>query len=241
MIKFFRIIRKNLLKEGKTARYFKYAFGEIVLVVIGILIALQINNWNEYRKERTVEKDVLKDILTSLEQNHNVIHESLVMLDDFDRSSDIVLEALNQKIPYSDTLAKHFLSATRTGGLLFPLSSAGYESLKNEGFNIIRSDSLKDQIMDLFEVSIKTVQARAQWTMDTGITAENYFATVFIHEPGEVMVPLNYDQLSMDSQIYFWLNNIKDTKRAFLKKSIIEFLNKSERLAQHIKRELNHD
>jgi hypothetical protein len=50
MIKFFRNIRQNLLKEGKTANYLKYAIGEIVLVVIGILIALSINNWNEHRK-----------------------------------------------------------------------------------------------------------------------------------------------------------------------------------------------
>ena len=50
MIKFFRHIRKSLLNEGKTSKYFKYAIGEIVLVVIGILIALQINNWNESRK-----------------------------------------------------------------------------------------------------------------------------------------------------------------------------------------------
>ena len=47
MIKFFRKIRQNLLSEGKSRKYFKYAIGEIVLVVIGILIALQINNWNE--------------------------------------------------------------------------------------------------------------------------------------------------------------------------------------------------
>ena len=49
MIKFFRHIRKNLLMENKTSKYFKYAIGEIVLVVIGILIALQINNWNDRR------------------------------------------------------------------------------------------------------------------------------------------------------------------------------------------------
>ena len=47
MIKFFRTIRKNLISEGKTVNYLKYAIGEIVLVIIGILIALQINNWNE--------------------------------------------------------------------------------------------------------------------------------------------------------------------------------------------------
>ena len=51
MIKFFRKIRQQLLIENKTGKYFKYAIGEIVLVVIGILIALQINNWNEARKQ----------------------------------------------------------------------------------------------------------------------------------------------------------------------------------------------
>jgi len=52
MIKFFRKIRQNLLIENKTGKYFKYVIGEIILVVIGILIALQINNWNENRKHK---------------------------------------------------------------------------------------------------------------------------------------------------------------------------------------------
>ena len=56
MIKFFRKIRQNLLSQGKTGKYFKYAIGEIILVVIGILIALQINNWNEYQKDRKSEQ-----------------------------------------------------------------------------------------------------------------------------------------------------------------------------------------
>ena len=73
MIKFFRKIRQNLLMEnlsaeqaGKTSKYFKYAIGEIVLVVIGILIALQINNWNEGRKENKKEKATLLRFLNDL-------------------------------------------------------------------------------------------------------------------------------------------------------------------------------
>lgn len=50
MIKFFRHIRRNLMEQNKTGKYLKYAIGEIVLVMIGILFALQINNWNEARK-----------------------------------------------------------------------------------------------------------------------------------------------------------------------------------------------
>jgi len=67
MIKFFRNIRKTLMTEGKTSKYLKYAIGEIVLVVIGILIALQINNWNEYRKLKKVELDLLYDLKDVLE------------------------------------------------------------------------------------------------------------------------------------------------------------------------------
>src|SRR5210317_1752205 len=62
MIKFFRKIRQNLLSEGKTGKYLKYAIGEIVLVVFGILIALQINNWNELQKESVLEKEYLINI-----------------------------------------------------------------------------------------------------------------------------------------------------------------------------------
>ena len=57
MIKFFRHIRKSLLEENKMGKYFKYAIGEIILVVIGILIALQINNWNEGIKDRIKNSD----------------------------------------------------------------------------------------------------------------------------------------------------------------------------------------
>ena len=62
MIKLLRNIRQNLLNEGKTSKYFKYAIGEIILVVIGILIALSINTWNEERKEKAIVVNVLKNI-----------------------------------------------------------------------------------------------------------------------------------------------------------------------------------
>jgi Family of unknown function (DUF6090) len=62
MIKFFRQIRQNLIMENKTSKYLKYAIGEIVLVVIGILIALQINNWNERRKTENTLVAILKEV-----------------------------------------------------------------------------------------------------------------------------------------------------------------------------------
>ena len=66
MIKLFRNIRKNLLAEGKTSKYLKYAIGEIILVVIGILIALQVNNWNENRKTQQRQTIFLNNIKQDL-------------------------------------------------------------------------------------------------------------------------------------------------------------------------------
>ena len=69
MIKFFRNIRKNLLTEGKTTKYFKYAVGEIILVVIGILIALQINNWNENKRYKKEIRTKIQAVLLDMRQN----------------------------------------------------------------------------------------------------------------------------------------------------------------------------
>lgn len=69
MIKFFRKIRKNLISQGKTANYLKYAIGEIVLVVIGILIALQINTWNENRKLNVTTIEYVENLKSDIVQD----------------------------------------------------------------------------------------------------------------------------------------------------------------------------
>ena len=79
MIKFFRRIRQQLLAEGKTAKYFKYAIGEILLVMIGILLALQVNNWNEERKERLQEQVLLRQLQTEFKSNLDQLEEKIAI------------------------------------------------------------------------------------------------------------------------------------------------------------------
>jgi len=69
MIKFFNKIRQKMLTQNKFSNYLLYGFGEILLVVIGILIALQINNWNENNKNRSAEKEYQKELLKDFEIN----------------------------------------------------------------------------------------------------------------------------------------------------------------------------
>ena len=89
MIKFFRQIRQNLLMEnppaksaGKTSRYLKYALGEIILVVIGILIALQVNNLNDQRKTNNQKKLLVASVITDLKMDTTMLGLSLKMLEE---------------------------------------------------------------------------------------------------------------------------------------------------------------
>ncbi|MEZ4951436.1 MAG: DUF6090 family protein [Saprospiraceae bacterium] len=95
MIKFLRKFREKFLFQGDIVKYLKYAVGEIFLVVIGILIALQINNWNEQRKDRTKEHILLQQLhedyqanLIQLEEKmatrEKIVISALALLEDFD-------------------------------------------------------------------------------------------------------------------------------------------------------------
>lgn len=68
-MKLFRRIRENLLSEGKMINYLKYALGEIILVMIGILLALQVNNWNQERKNKSLKEFYQKNIITDLNKD----------------------------------------------------------------------------------------------------------------------------------------------------------------------------
>ena len=117
MIKFFRHIRQSLIMENKTGtssdrvspkalaeaqasakagKYFKYAIGEIILVVIGILIALQINNWNENRKTKTIEQSLLSDLKVEVEANVAALE---IVMESHQKSFDAASEI--QKIVYN--------------------------------------------------------------------------------------------------------------------------------------------
>ncbi|TVZ59704.1 hypothetical protein NA63_2240 [Flavobacteriaceae bacterium MAR_2010_105] len=80
MIKFFRKIRQNLLSENKFSKYLFYALGEIILVVVGILIALSINNWKEEKQLNKLEKSTLNALIAEFETNRISLRNYLDIL-----------------------------------------------------------------------------------------------------------------------------------------------------------------
>ena len=150
MIKFFRHIRKSLLMENKTGKYFKYAIGEIVLVVIGILIALSINNWNENRKLQIEELLLLADIKSNLET-------TLISLkkDVNETKNDIVLYGkietyIEKDLAYSIELNSAFGNLTFWSSPF--ITSTAYNTLQGKGLDIIKNEDLKNNIVNLYEV-----------------------------------------------------------------------------------------
>lgn len=107
MIKFFRSIRFKLMSQNQTSRYLKYAIGEIFLVVIGILIALQINNWNEDRKARQQEIKLVSQLLEDA-KNDSIFYQSRLRLFYGQMSTyQLLLEYCEGRIKSNDTILKN--------------------------------------------------------------------------------------------------------------------------------------
>ena len=104
MIKFLRKIRQNMIRENKVSKYLLYAVGEIVLVVIGILIALQINNWNEKRKDIDLEQKFLTNLVENLEHNCRQLESRISSISLYRKTGALIIFNIENKLSYHDSL-----------------------------------------------------------------------------------------------------------------------------------------
>lgn len=141
------------MEKNKTAKYLKYAIGEILLVVVGILIALSINNWNEDRKRRNLEIEILKEIKTSLENDLGDVHFNLNNELEKLSSQNVVIDWIESDLIYNDTLSTHFANLTYV--TFFNDNPGAYQTLKQIGLRTINNDSLRKQISKLYEMEYK--------------------------------------------------------------------------------------
>lgn len=191
MIKFFRNIRQQLLKENKLTKYLLYAIGEIVLVVIGILIALNINNWNEYKKDRVLEKKVLENLVENLENNKNLLERRIRHINGAMYSGEVVLKVFEEGKTYPDSLKFYIHHAVRQTGHI-SLSKIGYDFFKEAGFGIIENDTLSRQITMLFEEDFVHFHRSLEWEERGQVEKERFMDHHFvIRKGGRDGTPLN--------------------------------------------------
>jgi len=141
MIKFFRKIRYNLMEQNKTGKYLKYALGEILLVMIGILLALQVNNWNEERKKSLKENYYLNSIKSSIKLSQKELNRVIDDAELISSSADtlFIMIAMNK----TEQLKGRFLDS-----LLFSAGDYSLISLNDGGIQEILNTGSLDLIKD---------------------------------------------------------------------------------------------
>ena len=152
MIKFFTVIRKKLLAESKFARYLVYAFGEIILVVIGILIALAINNNQQYRKDRTIELQTLRKFAHDLKED-SLRMETLILKEkgisaDIDSLYTLLMTEDNRNI------LEVFQKSQSIGTSSFFYANTGTydESVATGTMQTIQDDSLRSELFTYYRL-----------------------------------------------------------------------------------------
>ena len=200
MINFFRKIRKKLADDNKPLKYMRYAIGEIVLVVIGILIALQINNWNESRKINTREKNLLIELSTNLLTNVNNLKSDIDSQENSARIIHILLDHLDHQKAYIDSLDSYFDKADYAPDVV--LASSAFETLKSTGFEIIKTDSLRKEILYLFEVTYPTLMQETRRIEDQvwSTASVPMYQKHFRREIKGKAIPIDYDALLQDKE-----------------------------------------
>lgn len=149
MIKFFRKIRHKFLLESRFNKYLLYAIGEIILVVIGILIALQINNWNTESQQRNLEVKILKEIQSNLSFDLIEIREDISVMDSVNMASIEVVEYLKNHDEPSEKF-NYNVAKVKVAPHFNP-NKSGYELLTSKGVELVVNDSLRIAISDLYE------------------------------------------------------------------------------------------
>ena len=182
MIKFFRKIRQKLLSENKISKYLLYAVGEIVLVVIGILIALQINNSNEARKLRNQELHYLENLKTDLNLNIAELDEYMAIRNSRIESANKVLEHFEGK-PLTDLNDFAFHTTNIYIWQKFSQHDNTFQELVNSGnLALISNDSIKNGLLNLQALYKKLKNEEAHFRYD---------AEVLLYEPSYGVLDLN--------------------------------------------------
>ena len=203
-----------MIKENKASKYLLYAIGEIVLVVIGILIALQVNTWNEYRKDRVSEKELYQTLLESLESDLEDVRDKIIIIDRAILAQELFITKSVDEVSTtytSEELSDLIWSVAYTSYSFFPNYSLYNKISNNKQIDLIQAKATQMEIMELYEQHYKeyndldlNLEEKAQFSL-----IPNYFGNIahMYIEKQEMNMELfreNYNTLTKECrEIYF--------------------------------------
>ena len=156
MIKFFRNIRQHMIKENKMSKYLIYAIGEILLVVIGILIAFQVNNWKQDQENRAIEKEILSNIKDALFTDlQNTIKYNIEESNRRIIVTKALIDAKTLGVKIPDSVQKYYFNL----GFIRDFSPViiAFKILESKGLELIKNEKLKYDIVNLYSLEYEKI------------------------------------------------------------------------------------
>lgn len=251
MFRFFRQLRHKLLSEKNIRRYLLYALGEIALVVLGILIAIQIDGMNEARKLKQVEIDSLSEILTGLEDTLEEVELALEQDRRYRECNYKILDYMDNRKPYDESLDNCF--GVYYWSPTVQLTTSAYDQLKLRGLEIISNKSLRKDLTELFDTRFDVLKSEVElWDSQLLLSTlyplhTNHFRKYFPAEwqiyEDEFAKPVDYEGL-LDNQQFknvlaeiISLRNWSVKTNEVLEKEIQVLIGKIESELEQLKRE----
>ncbi|MAD96090.1 MAG: hypothetical protein CMB99_02075 [Flavobacteriaceae bacterium] len=226
MIKFFRKIRQNLLSEGKTGKYFKYATGEIVLVVIGILIALQVNTWNQSRLEINKEKAYLRNIEADLKQQLSYISIQLEHEYEHDSIGQMILDRYNkEKVLRLDSTLSQQLNALTIRNTFIKADPTYQDLISTGNIRLIKDEKLRNEILSYYmELErIESIMMNNNLLYVDEMFAMKIIHNVYIGKTNERLIKVS-NQLMQDPKQEMLVMNLLDIRKS-ITTGHIQFMN----------------
>ena len=245
MIRFFRQIRQILLTDNKFSKYLLYAVGEILLVVIGILIALQVDNWNEERELRVEELKILKEFRESLAKDSAFLQGSKYTYEKARNSMEYLISYMDKDLPYTDSLKYHFANITFDWGLQYDLST--YEIFKSKDLKLISNESLRSKIITYYIYSeglgMRLANRYSTIIDDASKTILNkHFDQMWevrIDDLQGEMIPLDYETLKKDGQFRYFLKTLRNQNYWLIEGPTIQSEEFYSEIVEEIEREID--
>lgn len=240
MLKLFRQVRHQVLMENKSSKYFKYAFGEILLVVVGILIALQINNWNEGRRATNLETKLLKEVKAGLLSDLEDIKENIESHREIYMHQNAFIDWLESTSVDQDSVGIWAISSIR--GTVFAASDSPYETLKQLGMQHISNDALRAQINKLYDIDFPM---NLYWEglynegfrQDLQKLYKMYFNQLDF-EHGEMLI-INVPAIKSDNEFLYALKSLKNFNNPYFNYRLPNAQKEIEYTLELLNKELN--
>ena len=234
----FKKIRRKLAEENKVASYLRYAFGEILLVVIGILIALQVNNWNEQYKSNQRINSALAEIHDDLMLDRTVLQDHIAVLKGDLTAQKNVITTLEQKRAFTEQTYRDLGRVMLMRRI--ELNNNGYGLLKELGISHIKDPVLRNALVDYYGSKTRSLlndiednqhEFETPWL---GYVRKNFKVFVF----GKRAVP-NDDNQIKNSSYFLMMMKMNLNNREYPLKDDISTLKADSTLSKLIESKLN--